>query len=171
MKNEKMGYVREKNLIDRTRIKIAVQKSLSRAAIFFSITALFVGIVFAFEGAYFEPVALIKLWVTFFVLGIIMFFRILADSSKWAMGKPFIVKNLIFMPLFLAVSLIFAMDVSRHNEQILPAFPNLLIFALIFLLVFSITQIISYYVIKARTDRMNDALLEFRKEQKWDEEE
>ncbi|MDC7293405.1 DUF3021 family protein [Butyrivibrio sp. DSM 10294] len=161
----------EKKFIDRARIRIALQKSISRAAICFSITALFVGIAFALEGAYIGPVELIKLWITFLVLGVIIFFRVLADSSKWAMDKPFIVKNLIFMPLFLIVALIFAMDVSRQENQILPDFSRLPIYAGIFLLCFSVVQVITYFVIKAKTDKMNDALLEFRKEQKWDEEE
>ena len=171
MKNEKMTYLEEKNFIDKTKIKIILQKSISRAAICFSISALFVGIIYAFEGTLIGPVELIKLWITFFVLGIIIFLRILADSSKWAMGKPFIVKNLIFMPLALAVTLIFAMDVSRQENQIFTDFSKLLIYAGIFLLCFSIVQVISYFVTKSRIDRMNDALLEFRKEQKWDEEE
>ena len=114
---------------------------------------------------------LLKLWITFFVLGILVFIRVLADTSKWAMGKPYIVKNIIFMPLFLLVSLIFAMDVSRQDGQILPDFTRLPVYAGVFLLCFTIVQVIGYFITKAKTDRMNDALLEFRKEQKWDEEE
>ena len=87
------------------------------------------------------------------------------------MGKPFIVKNLIFMPLFLLVALIFAMDVSREEGQVIPDFTKLPVYAGIFLLCFTIVQIIGYFRMKAKTDRMNDALLEFRKEHKWDEEE
>jgi hypothetical protein len=75
------------------------------------------------------------------------------------------------MPLFLFVSLVFALDVSRTEDQILPDFSRLPVYAGIFLVCFIIVQIIGYFVTKAKTDRMNDALLEFRKEQKWDEEE
>ena len=161
----------EKNLIDRAKLKIAVKKSVSRAAICFSLTALFISIIFSIEGTLIGPVELIKLWIAFFILGIILIFRIMADTSKWAMGKPFIIKNLIFMPLFLIVSLIFTMDISRGEGDGALDFTKLPIYAVIFLVFFTVSQIIGYFRIKAKTDRMNDALLELRKEQKWDEEE
>ena len=161
----------EKNYIDREKVKLAVQKSVSRSAILFSLTALFIGIILAFEGAFLGAAELIKIWIAFFVMGIILFFRILADSSRWAMGKPFIVKNLIFMPLFLLVALILVMDISRQEGQVLPDFTKLPLYAGIFLVCFTVAQIIGYFILKAKTDRMNDALLELRKEQKWDEEE
>ena len=157
--------------MDEKKMLIALKKSISRAAILFSLTALFIGIIYTFEGAAIGPVVLIKLWITFLVAGILIFFRVLADSSKWAMGKPFIVKNLIFMPLFLLVVLIFALDVSREEGQVIPDFTKLPVYAGIFLICFTIAQIIGYFRIKAKTDLMNDALLEFRKEHKWDEEE
>lgn len=157
--------------MDEKKMLIALKKSISRAAILFSLTVLFIGIIYAFEGASIQAVVLIKLWITFLAAGILIFFRVLADSSKWAMGKPFIVKNLIFMPLFLLVALIFAMDVSREEGQVIPDFTKLPVYAGIFLLCFTIAQIIGYFRMKAKTDLMNDALLEFRKEHKWDEEE
>ncbi len=161
----------EKNLIDREKFKIAVKKSVSRAAICFSLTALFIGIIFAYEGTSIGPIVLIKLWLVFFVLGIIFFFRMLADTNKWAIGKPFIVKNLIFLPLFLLAFLIFVMDISRGEGDGMPDFSKLPLYTGIFLLCYTVFQIIGYFRMKAKTDRMNDALLEFRKEQKWDEEE
>lgn len=161
----------DKRILDRTKFLIAVKKGINRAALCFSITALFISILFTVTGTYIEPVKLLKLWITFFILGILVFFRTLANTSKWAMGKPFILMNIIFMPLFLFVSLVFALDVSRTEDQILPDFSRLPVYAGIFLVCFIIVQIIGYFVTKAKTDRMNDALLEFRKEQKWDEEE
>ena len=98
------------------------------------------------------------------------FFRILLDSSKWAMSKPFYVKNIIVMPLYLAVSLFTAMDISREVDEF-PRFSLLLIYALLFLVVFTIRQLIEYFICKAKTDEMNDALTEFQKEHSWDEEE
>ena len=52
-----------------------------------------------------------------------------------------------------------------------PRFSLLLIYALLFLVVFTIRQLIEYFICKAKTDEMNDALTEFQKEHSWDEEE
>ena len=161
----------DKKLINREIIINAVKKSVSRVSVCFSLTALFISILLTFNGEDIEPVVLIKLWIAFLLIGVIVFFRTLADTSRWAMGMPFIIKNLIFMPLALIVAVTFALDVSREAGQFLPDFTKLPVYAGVFLVGFTIVQIVNYLVSKAGTDRMNDALLEYRKEHKWDEEE
>ena len=91
-------------------------------------------------------------------------------SSKWALGKPFILINLLFMPLYLVIALVLAMDLVKDVDG-LPKGWLLVMYAGIFLIVFSVKQFISYFTYKAKTDLMNDALTNFQKEHKWDEEE
>ena len=156
--------------MDGKKIKMAFTKAFSLAAVCFSMSILFIGVSLSFSNAFIAPIILVKIFITFFILGIFTFFRILLDSSKWAMSKPFYVKDIIVMPLYLAVSLFTAMDISREVNEF-PRFSLLLIYALLFLVVFTIRQLIEYFICKAKTDEMNDALTEFQKEHSLDEEE
>ena len=143
--------------------------ALSRAAVCFSLGTLFFSVGFAISGESIDPVKIIKIWITFFVIGIILFLRMCLDESKWAMGKPFILKNLLFMPPCLLATLILCKDLIRDED-----FPNarslMILFAGIFMITFTIKQIASFFITKARTEKMNDALKEFQKEHEWNEE-
>ena len=97
-------------------------------------------------------------------------FRVLLASSRWALGKPFILVNLLFMPLYLVTALILAMDIIKDVEG-LPKGWMLIFYAGLFLVVFTVKQLIEYFRYKAKTDLMNDALVSFQKEHNWDEDE
>ena len=151
-------------------LKNSILKAFSRAGVCFSMSILFTGIICCFLNESIPPVIIVKMWITFFILGIITIFRIMADSSKWALSKPFYVKNIVFMPFYLIVSIFFAMSVVESEDMISRTL-IFIFYAALFLVAFTITQVISYFIIKAKTDKMNDALIEFQKEHSWDEEE
>ena len=152
------------------KIKSAFIKAFSIVAICFSMSILFIGLIFSLLNVYIEPVYIVKIWVMFFILGIITIFRIMAESSRWALSKPFYVKNIVFMPLYLIVSVITAMDIAG-NTEIIPRSYLIILYAFVFLVAFTIRQVVGYIIEKAKTDKMNDALIEFQKEHSWDEEE
>ena len=86
------------------------------------------------------------------------------------MNKPFILLNVMFMPLYLVTVLIFAMDLTNGlygNDR----WKVLVLYAVLFLCTFSIKQLIDYLRYKAKTNVMNDALNDFLKEHEWDEKE
>lgn len=168
--NTNLSFREEKELEEKNRIKSAIIKSVSRVAVCFSVGILIISIMFTIGNIWIEPVQLLKIWIGFFVLVIVNFFRLMVASSKWAMGKPFILTNLLFMPLYLATALVLAMDLIKDIEG-LPKGWMLVLYAGIFLIVFSVKQFIEYFSYKAKTDLMNDALTNFQKEHKWDEEE
>ncbi|MBO4864227.1 MAG: hypothetical protein J5517_07665 [Eubacterium sp.] len=155
------------------RIKNAVTKSFSRVAICFSLSIIFVSIIFAFGNIFIDPVMMLKVWITFFLLGIFNVFRILVSTSKWALDKPYILPNLLFMPLFMITALALAMNLIKDVDfnGMFDKRWLLLIYAGLFLIIFSVKQFIDYYRYKAKTDLMNDALISFQKEHEWDEEE
>ena len=152
------------------RFKNIVKKSFSIAAICFSLGILFIGIGFSFFGIYIEPVNIIRIWIGFFILGVITIGRSAFDVTQWARSKPFYVKNILFMPLYLIVALVMAMSLVKGQGDIM-SLPLMILYAVIFLFVFTIRQFIEYFIQKAKTDKMNDALEEFQKEHSWDEEE
>ncbi len=167
---DKTSFINQKNQIEKNRIKNAILKSVSIAAISFSVGILFMSIALAFGNIYIAPIKILKVWMAFFLMGIFTFFRIMFDTSKWALSKPFIIKNLLFMPLYLVTALVLAMDLIKDEVELAKG-SLLLIYAGIFLVVFSVRQFIEYFRQKAKTELMNDALYNFQKEHKWDEEE
>lgn len=74
------------------------------------------------------------------------------------------------MPLYLAVALILVMDIVA-DMGVTPNLPLIVFCIVIFVVTFTIRQLIEYFIQKAKTDKMNDALIEFQKEHTWDEEE
>ena len=96
--------------------------------------------------------------------------RLLFGETNWAKSKPFYIKNLLFMPLYLAVALILVMDIVA-DMGVTPNLPLIVFCIAIFVVTFTIRQLIEYFIQKAKTDKMNDALIEFQKEHTWDEEE
>ena len=156
------------------RSKNAVIKAFSVAAIGFSLSILFIGICFTVINVYVDPKNLLKIWAAFFIIGIITFAKNMVGSSKWALSKPFYVKNIVFMPLYLLVALILAMDLAKDaliNSSYGLRLSVLILYAVLFLVIFTIRQLIEYYIRKKKTDEMNDALHSFQKEHSWDEEE
>lgn len=152
------------------RFKNIVKKSFSIAAICFSMGILFVGIGFSFFGIYMEPVNIIRIWIGFFILGVLTVFRSMFDYTQWARSKPFYIKNILFMPLYLMVALIMAISIVR-GQGVDMSLSLMISYAVLFLIFFAIRQFIEYFIQKAKTDKMNDALELFQKEHSWDDEE
>ena len=164
------SFREEKLQEERSRIQNAIIKSFSRGAICYSVGILFMFIIFAFADIPLEPVKMLKIWIGFFIMSIFSVFRVLLASSRWALRKPFILVNLLFMPLYLVTALILAMDIIKDVEG-LPKGWMLIFYAGLFLVVFTVKQLIEYFRYKAKTDLMNDALVSFQKEHNWDEDE
>lgn len=165
-----MSFEEERQYLAKKRILFALAKSLSIGGLCFSMSMFLTCIVFAYENLTMDPVMILKMWITFFVLTIYTFIRIWVGTSKWAMNKPFILLNVMFMPLYLVTVLIFAMDLTNGlygNDR----WKVLVLYAVLFLCTFSIKQLIDYLRYKAKTNVMNDALNDFLKEHEWDEKE
>ena len=152
------------------RLKKIVRKSFSISAVCFSMGILFFGISLSFFNIYFNPIYLVKMWIAFFILGVLSVFRLIFGETKWCKNKPFYVKNLIFMPFYLITAIVVVVDIIR-DMGVTPSISLILIYAAIFMIAFTLRQIFQYFIDKAKTDKMNDALIEFQKEHKWDEEE
>ena len=152
------------------RFKQILKKSFTTAAICFSMGIFFFGISFSLSGSYINAVYIVKIWIAFFILGLLTVARLLFGETNWAKSKPFYIKNLIFMPLYLAVALILVMDIVA-DMGVTPNLPLIVFCIVIFVVTFTIRQLIEYFIQKAKTDKMNDALIEFQKEHTWDEEE
>ena len=164
------SFYEEKSLAKKSRVKKAIIQSIMIAAVCFSLSILFMSLLMAFANVYIPPIVVIKVWIMFFILGVLSVFRIMLATSKWAMDKPFIVPNLILMPIFLVLSLICALSIMV-DEGVMPTWHYVILFVGVFLITFTVVQFVHYFRLKASTDLMNDALQSFHKEHDWDEEE
>ena len=79
------------------RFKQILKKSFKTAAICFSMGIFFFGISFSLSGSYIKAVYIVKIWIAFFILGLLTVARLLFGETNWAKSKPFYIKNLIFI--------------------------------------------------------------------------
>ena len=79
-------------------------------------------------------------------------------SSSW-----YVLVNIMFAPLYFGFAMLGLYTRSSFFKP-----EDLLLFAVMFVITFTIAQTITYFVKKARTDKMNDALNEYHKEHQED---
>jgi len=120
----------------------------------------------AIDGALISPKQNLLVLAMSAAVGVVSFFRIMIDRSRWAMERPHIIKNFLFAPLYLAVAVVFIWQIFGQMDIAL-----LIYISAVFMVTFLIGQTILYFVSKKDTDRMNDALKDFQKEHEWNEQE
>lgn len=150
--------------MDKTKIRNRILKAYLLHVSLFSITVVLIAGAFAAGGEAIQPSMIGRvsaLYVTLFVLTLI---RIRVADTAWAKDKPYVLINIMFMPLYLIVSLLWLFAFNPFFE--LREMPLL---AGIFLVTFTVAQTIVYFCKKNDTDRMNDALNEFLKEHRENE--
>lgn len=117
----------------------------------------------AIDKAAIDPINILKIFAMFIVIGVINFFRFYIDGSKWSMSKPSVVKNFIFAPIYLILAIAFVIWIVGSVDIRFIA-----LMGAIFITVFMILQTIIYFAAKAKTDKINDALIVFQKEHEED---
>jgi len=139
------------------KIKTAFQRAITRASIIFFFCIIFFAVAEYLAGEWIEPIMLIKLWSAYFVITILIFFRVLIDNTKWALNKPYIIKNIMFAPLFLTVALVLSADMMG-DQTFFPRIGMLVVNSILFIAIFSLLHVIAYFMRKSETDAMNEAL-------------
>ena len=149
--------------MDNSRLKKACAKAFSVTAACFIMSIVLVSSVYALFGWWIEPSMIVAMWILFAVIWLLTVIRMYIDGSRWALTKPYVIKNLIFMPLYLAVTMVFLVFVFGGFDLL-----TLAASAGAFLAVFTVMQVITYIRYKAATDSMNDALRQYQKEHPGD---
>lgn len=147
-----------------SRVKTSLIGSLLITGAAFMLSMVLYSVGSIFDGAYINPVNILKIFVMFILIGTVNFFRFYIDDSKWAKSKPSFVKNFIFAPVYLTFALVTAVWITGLTDI---AF--VLLMGAVFLAVFLTGQLIVYFVAKRKTDKMNDALKIFLKEHEKNE--
>ncbi len=149
--------------MDDQRLKKACAKAFSITAACFIVSIVLVSSVHAVCGWWIESSMIVAMCILYAVIWLLTVIRMYIDGSRWALTKPYIVKNLIFMPLYLAVTMVFVVYVFGGFDLVTVA-----VSAGAFLAVFTVMQVITYVRYKAATDGMNDALRQYQKEHSGD---
>ncbi len=152
------------------RVKKAFSKSAFITAVCFSLSIFVISVCFSLAGLTLYPIMVTETGICFLILGVITFVRLYVDGNRWFLNKPFILKSLIFMPFYLISVLVLDYFLVKELNGIYKLW-LMIMYAVLFFVVFSIVQVIRYFILKVKTDAINDALNEFQKEHGWDEKE
>ena len=151
--------------MNRSRVKFSLFKSLPITAGTFILSIVLCAVGTIIDGGMIDPWNILVIFGMFVMIGVVNFFRMFIDDSKWARSKPSVIKNFIFAPIYFTLAMVYAVYATGGVY-----FPVLLGMGLLFLAVFRIMQTITYFAAKKKTDRMNDALKIFLKEHEVNEE-
>ena len=147
------------------RLKRALIKAFIVTSACFITSIVLFAAVSAVCGWLIEPMIPVYMFIMYLVIWGLTVVRMYIDESRWALSKPYIIKNLIFMPFYFVVAMLFVVFV--FGVDIL----TIGVSAGAFIAVFLVTQIIVYLRSKMNTDLMNDALRQYQKEHLGDEQE
>ena len=152
--------------MDMKRLKKALLRSFLVVASVFSIAVVLIAGIYTISGEYIPPALLTRLSGVYAAIFLLTVVRLYLSESKWAYDKPYIVINIMFMPVYLTVSVAgLFLGNPMLNISDLPLMVGL------FVATFTVVQTIVYFKKKSGTDRMNDALNEFLKEHRENEHE
>ena len=140
-------------MMNKQSAKIAFFKSVPFSLAFFTLSIVLFSVESIIDGTLVDPVNILIIFGTFIIIGVLNFFRVYIDKSKWAMSKPSFVKNFIFAPIYLIIAILMVSLVTREVDLAL-----LISVGIIFLIVFMTIQLIVYCRYKKNTDKINDAL-------------
>lgn len=150
----------------KNRAKYALLKSLPFTAGLFILSIVLFAVGSVVDGNLISPFHILWIFGMFVLIGIINFFRVYIDNSKWAMSKPSVIKNFIFAPIYFVFAMITVIVLTGGTD-----ITALLGMGFVFLTVFLIMQTIVYFKAKKDTDKINDALEIFLKEHEGNEQE
>ncbi|MBO4408267.1 MAG: hypothetical protein J5786_03220 [Clostridiales bacterium] len=145
--------------MDVSRLKNAFIRSFHIITALFTMTIVLMFVVLAITGEYLPILMIGRLILIFTLLMPLVMLKIYLTGAKWAQDKPYVLMNIIFMPFFYLVAV---MGLFAFNEEYPISY--ILVVTPVFLITFTILQILIYIRKKIATDKLNDALNEYHKE-------
>lgn len=145
--------------MDKKRLSRAFRKAFPITSSSYILSIVLLSSICALFRWMIDPMIIVSTTILFIILGIINVIRMYIDESKWALSKPYIVKNFIFMPIYFVITMIYVIIVFNGFDA-----ATIVICVAAFIAVFMLMQTITYFRFKKDTDLMNDALLNYQKE-------
>lgn len=149
------------------RIISSFRKAVLGPVIGFSVCIILLAVAAYINGVNVAPTDMFT--VTWMFLSLVIISTVVSLLEGWRLwaGLPYWLKRVLSMPLYLTVCMAGLMNISIAGEQI--RIRGSVIIAL-FGIAYVIGSVISYFVSKKETDKMNDALLLIQKEIEKDDE-
>lgn len=141
-------------------------KSLLMSMACFVLSIFIYAVVSIVHGTMIDPSDVLIIMMMFLVIAGFNFLRSFIERSEWGRSTSLNLKNIIFAPVYFIIAIVTALIMGVPVDLTL-----LLILGGVFLTVFLIMNVIVYFAAKKRTDLMNDALDQFKKEHWGNEEE
>ncbi len=148
--------------MDKKRISVSVRKAFLISTSLFGFTVVLTALAYAIMGELIFPSLLIRVFIIFSVIFILTSLKIYISGTRSALRIPYVVINLIFLPFYMGTTLT---GLFLFNNELNIA--HFFLYVVLFLATFTIVQLISYLIQKAKTDEMNDALEIYKKEHRY----
>lgn len=149
--------------MDSARLKQAFRKAFPVVSGVFSANVVLLAGISALYGELIYPEIVFRLFLVFVMLYFLTVIRMYVAGTRWACNKPYILVNIMFAPLYFLLAVLGLFTGNAYLST-----SDLLIYTLMFIISFTIAQLVVYVYKKANTDKMNDALNEFQKEHQED---
>ncbi|MCR5201286.1 MAG: hypothetical protein K6C38_09255 [Saccharofermentans sp.] len=149
--------------MDSARLKQAFRKAFPVVAGVFSASVVLLAGISALYGELIYPEIVFRLFLVFVMLYFLTVIRMYVAGTRWACNKPYILVNIMFAPLYFLLAVLGLFTGNAYLST-----SDLLIYTPMFIISFTIAQLVVYVYKKANTDKMNDALNEFQKEHQED---
>ena len=149
--------------MDSARLKQAFRKAFPVVSGVFSASVVLLAGISALYGELIYPEIVFRLFLVFVMLYFLTVIRMYVAGTRWACNKPYILVNIMFAPLYFLLAVLGLFTGNAYLSA-----SDLLIYTPMFIISFTIAQLVVYVYKKANTDKMNDALNEFQKEHQED---
>ncbi len=149
--------------MDSARLKQAFRKAFPVVSGVFSASVVLLAGISALYGELIYPEIVFRLFLVFVMLYFLTVIRMYVAGTRWACNKPYILVNIMFAPLYFLLAVLGLFTGNAYLST-----SDLLIYTPMFIISFTIAQLVVYVYKKANTDKMNDALNEFQKEHQED---
>jgi len=148
--------------MDTKRLSESVRKAFLISTSLFGLTIVLVALCYALLSELIIPSLIIRVFFIFSVIFILTSLKIYVSGTKSGLKVPYVVVNLLFLPFYMGATLtgLFLFNEELEISFLIPA-------VILFLATFTVGQLISYFVQKAKTDKMNDALEIYKKEHRY----
>ncbi len=149
--------------MDSARLKQAFRKAFPVVSGVFSASVVLLAGISALYGELIYPEIVFRLFLVFVMLYFLTVIRMYVAGTRWACNKPYILVIIMFAPLYFLLAVLGLFTGNAYLST-----SDLLIYTPMFIISFTIAQLVVYVYKKANTDKMNDALNEFQKEHQED---
>lgn len=137
-----------------------IKNSIKIITPFFTVLMLDISIVLYIVGDLIHPLQVVKLFIMSLALGMLTALRKELDSKKWMIKLSYSVKRIIFLPLYLIITLITLLNLGAPFKFRLQ---GVCFISIVFIIAFIISCFFTYLLERKRKEEYTQALGKYKK--------